>query len=137
MIPNFDNLYDEWIYMKNLLDKPNNYEYILFLDDIRNPGYIFNYEFMLNYEIKCAKTYSEAVNMVQEFGCPNIIFIDHDLGEDKTGMDFAKWLVEYDMDNNIINPDNFNFEVHSANLVGKENIEGLLKNYLKMKDENS
>ena len=48
-----------------------------------------------------------------------------------TGFDFAKWLVEMDMDNIYKFPENFSFHVHSANPVGKANIEGYLNNYLK------
>ena len=47
-----------------------------------------------------------------------------------TGYDFAKWLVDMDMDNIYKFPENFSFHVHSANPVGKANIEGYLNNYL-------
>ena len=32
-------------------------------------------------------------------------------------------------------PKNFTYDVHSANLVGKKNIVGLLDNYLEKKEE--
>lgn len=49
----------------------------------------------------------------------------------KTGMDFAKWLVESDLDHNgsFLAPE-FDFYVHSQNPQGKANIEGLLRQYL-------
>jgi hypothetical protein len=45
-----------------------------------------------------------------------------------SGYDCAKWLVEYCMDNDLDLP---NWIVQSANPVGKDNINGLLNNYLK------
>lgn len=63
-----------------------------------------------------------------------MISFDHDLGDDDTAMIFVKWLIDYDLDNNgKIIPENFSYNVHSANPVGKENIEGLLQSYLNFK----
>ena len=102
--------------------------YKLFIDDIRQSP---------DDKWLVTRNYQETIQILTEYKCPTFISFDHDLGEDKSGMDFAKWLVEYDMDHNIINTDNFSFVVHSANPVGKENIEGLLGAYLKIKDLNS
>lgn len=61
------------------------------------------------------------------------ISFDHDLGENEpTGFDLAKWLVEYDLDNNILNSD-FLFTVHSMNPIGSKNIRELLNSYLRYK----
>ena len=99
----------------------------LYLDDVRDlPDESFD----------LARSYDEAVNYVKENGIPTFISFDHDLGVDEnekllpTGFDFAKWLVEMDMDNIYKFPENFSFNVHSANPVGKANIEGYLNNYL-------
>jgi len=103
--------------------------YKLFLDDIRIPnegGWII------------ARDMNEAIAIVSEKGCPDVVSFDHDLGEDElgnirpTGYDFAKYLVEQDMNSDII-PDDFSFVVHSANPVGKVNITLLLNNYLNFK----
>lgn len=82
---------------------------------------------------------------------PSIIGFDHDLAlehyapkehwddkydawaesqgfKEKTGMDCAKWLVEFCMDNNLKLPDYF---VHSMNPAGAKNITSLLENYKK------
>jgi hypothetical protein len=100
----------------------------LYLDDLRDlpdESYIL------------ARSYEEAVLYVKENGIPPFISFDHDLGVDEdekllpTGFDFAKWLVEMDMDNIYKFPENFSFYVHSANPVGKANIESYLSNYLK------
>ena len=90
-----------------------------------------------------ARSFYEATELVRECGFPEVISFDHDLGVEwsnkenkyvvsKTGMDFAKWLVEYDMETNLM-PDNFTFTVHSKNEQGKINIESLLNNYIKFK----
>jgi len=71
---------------------------------------------------------------------PSIIGFDHDLDDEhygadvnndfqeKTGMDCAKWLVEFCMDNNLKLPDWFG---HSMNPAGRENIDNYLLNYRK------
>ena len=100
----------------------------LYLDDVRD---LPDESFLL------ARSYEEAVLFVKDNGIPPFISFDHDLGVDEnekllpTGFDFAKWLVEMDMDNIYKFPENFSFNVHSANPVGKANIEGYLNNYLK------
>lgn len=102
----------------------------LYLDDIRS---LPNNSYIL------ARSYDEAVNYVKQNSIPNFISFDHDLGVDEkdnllsTGYDFTKWLVEMDMDNIHSFPDDFSFNVHSANPVGKQNIETYLNNYLKIK----
>lgn len=98
--------------------------YKLYLDDIRTPqgsGWVV------------VRSYDEAVSYVQANGFPQAVSFDHDLGEAvPTGMDFARWLVEQDLDHNSM-PDNFEFNVHSANPVGRDNITGLLSVYIKHK----
>ncbi|MCT7592675.1 cyclic-phosphate processing receiver domain-containing protein [Aliarcobacter butzleri] len=103
----------------------------LYLDDVRN---------IPNDTYSLVRSCEEAVNYVKENGIPSFISFDHDLGLDKnnqlakTGFDFAKWLVEMDMDNIFLFPENFSFYVHSSNSVGKENIHSYLTNYLKFKN---
>jgi hypothetical protein len=48
---------------------------------------------------------------------------------EKTGYDAAKWLCDYCFLNSIPLP---KWNVHSANPVGRDNIEGLLKNFEKI-----
>ena len=90
----------------------------LYLDDLRPTpeGFERAYDF------------EEFVNYISQNGLPDFISFDHDLGEGKTGLDCAKFLVEYCLDNQI---HKINFQVHSQNPVGKENIEFLLKNFNK------
>lgn len=132
----------------------------LFLDDIRVPSdvtwmYIGNGKAC--HESHGApwaivRSYNEAVQWVSENGFPDVISFDHDLGyeefdttesgmivvtnaaEEKSGYDFAKWLVEHDMDTNTM-PASFSFTVHSKNPQGTINIQTILDNYIRFKKD--
>lgn len=89
----------------------------LFLDDERYP---------VDNRWVIARNVDDAIWYVTNYGMPSFISFDHDLGPFKqSGMDLAKWLVEYIMDNDV-NIDNFEFYVHSQNPIGAENIRSLL-----------
>jgi len=96
----------------------------LYLDDVRNPQ---SHEFIV------CRSVEEAVNEIilrREF--PEYISFDHDLGDNiPTGYDLAKWLVEQVMDKKFSFPPNFAYHVHSANPVGKKNIEGYLDGFFR------
>ncbi len=122
--------------------------YILFLDDIRNPTLIYPASVDTDWVI--AKNYDEFVKVITDNGLPTLISFDHDLADEhyrpsmyaadghysnyysdgtfreKTGYDCAKWLIEHCLDKNIDLP---KWNVHSANPVGRKNIEQLLSNY--------
>lgn len=102
--------------------------YNLYLDDIRNPQ-----DNSKDWVIQ--RSFATAVHFVCKNGFPNFVSFDHDLGDDapQTGYNFAKWLVERDMDHGDM-PDDFSFNVHSANPVGAENIQRYLDNYLRIKN---
>jgi len=119
----------------------------LFLDDVRVPYDVFkmiiNPIYENNEDWVIVKHYYEFVDYIKENDIPEFISFDHDLSFDhylsenqegdidyvslkeKTGYDCAKWLVEYCLENNLTIPD---YYVHSANPVGKKNIEGFLEN---------
>lgn len=99
----------------------------LYIDDIRVPKTDGNWIIL--------RTSDEAIEYVKKHGLPNFVSLDHDLGGDDTVMIFLKWLIEYDLDNDII-PIEFEYNVHSANPVGILNITGLLDNYLNFKKNN-
>lgn len=126
----------------------------LFLDDVRMPGDVTWVNIGIGkayHESRGApwaivRSFDQAVAWVNEHGFPEVISFDHDLGyeeyglvdgivrivfdkEEKSGYDFAKWLIEYDLETNSM-PDNFSFTVHSMNPIGKKNIETLLNNYI-------
>ena len=98
-------------------------KYSLFLDDIRNPP-------PDRHDWNIARDFNEAVKLVQEHGCPEFISFDHDLGLEKNGYDFAKWLVDQLLDKKIKMPRNFEFCVHSMNPVGARNITLLMDRFI-------
>lgn len=132
---------------------------LLWLDDNRDPiGHPYINYFWPNYvgkneEIIWVKNYNEFITWIKENGMPSRISFDHDLADEhyapehrygdynvwaseqefkeKTGMDCAKWLVDYCLDNNEQLPI---FIAHSANPSGTENIRKILWNFLKFQD---
>lgn len=87
------------------------------------------------------RSLAEAVAWVKANGFPDVISFDHDLGlmhyamdysNEQTGYDFAKWLIEHDMNTGSM-PDTFDFTVHSKNPIGAENIKTLLRNYMRLR----
>jgi len=109
----------------------------LFLDDLRSPSEAVNTLGVKHWVI--ARSVSEAKRLVEVRRAPSVISFDHDLGpeEDNNGYAFAKWLVEKDLEYletyKDFLPTHFQFQVHSANLIGAKNIEGLLNNWLNYK----
>ena len=104
--------------------------YVIFLDDVRDPmeeDYVDPIDIQ---RIKIARNYGEFVDIIHENGLPSRIYFDHDLGEEKTGLDCAKFLTDYHMDNGGRFPDCI---VHSANPVGRSNILSYLNAYTFMR----
>ena len=93
----------------------------LYLDDIRIPK-TEGWDIVRNYD--------EFVFWVRLHGIPDELSFDHDLGEDteKTGLNVAKWLGQYCIEKNTPFP---KWNVHSANPVGKANIEAYINNVIK------
>lgn len=69
----------------------------------------------------------QAIAVVQEFGLPNFISFDHDLGGNDTSRKFIIWLLDYMLDNNLsfVGRD-FDFYVHSQNPIGAQWIRGTM-----------
>lgn len=113
---------------------------LLWLDDERNPhlnNWLVFSPIEQPFEVVWVKKYHEFVSWIEENGLPDAICFDHDLSDinikkstyiEKTGYDCAKWLVDYCINNNKELP---LYNIQSANPVGKENIDSLLKNYIK------
>ena len=128
----------------------------LFLDDIRQPldvkqawhkGAWEGFPSLKSWII--VRSYDQFVEHIQKNGLPASISFDHDLswehypqGElsltapidynkftEKTGLDCAKWLVDYCLTNNLELPD---FYVHSFNPVGRMNIINYLLQFKRM-----
>ena len=109
----------------------NTQNTLLWLDDARDPfdteiDWLVFSPIGRNVEVKWVKDYDEFVNYINEFGIPNGICFDHDLGDGKTGYDCVNWLIEYCMDNNCdFPPTGF----QSANPVGRENMMKKIENF--------
>jgi hypothetical protein len=102
----------------------------IFLDDIRIP---------FDDDWRVVTTYQAFVDMVSviNFNDIEIISLDHDLsdfdidGNEKTGYDVAKWLVDQAIDRNENLP---LIKVHSANPAGANNIIKYINRYLQTKN---
>ena len=106
----------------------------LYLDDVRIPQ-------SEGWEI--VRSYDDFVKWIQENGLPDEVSFDHDLADvfydpttqkqgfkyhETTGYDAAKWLCEYCWGNGLPIP---TWNVHSANPVGRDNINSILKSFEK------
>lgn len=124
----------------------------LFLDDIRqpkdvcyivpNPGIYWTDDWVI------VKNYPEFCRWIKSHGLPEIVSFDHDLAEshydidfeewnnftadqlgvEETGLDCAKWLVDYCEMNGFDLPE---YYVHSANPVGRRVIKKYLDDSVK------
>lgn len=122
--------------------------YYLFLDDERFPQDVTWVKLPLhNWTI--VRNYTDFVRAITDKGLPKEIAFDHDLGyehyqayntadkpgkgvidyssfKEKTGLDCAKWLIEYCREKNLPLP---TFYVHSMNPIGKQNIINAINSY--------
>lgn len=131
---------------------------LLFLDDYRDP-FDKKIDWMAfspigrNVEVIWVTSYKEFTDYIVNNGLPEGICFDHDLADEHydvyhntdltleeyyhtddremTGYDCAKWLVSYCLDNNKNIP---LYAIQSANPVGKENIDKLLKSFIKFRE---
>lgn len=93
----------------------------LYLDDIRNATIL---KVSKNIQLIICRSYDDAVSAVSDLNPSEVnlyIDLDHDLGEEKSGYDFCKWLLE--------NGWKGHFHIHSANPVGEFNMRQLLNHY--------
>lgn len=79
-----------------------------------------------------AKTYTQFVEIITTKGVPDFVSFDHDLGfesdgTEKNGYDCAKWLVDQGIEL-------AGWNVHSANPIGRANIDKLLKRHKQFKE---
>ena len=95
---------------------------LLWLDDFRNPADFVKGDYIISW----VKNYKEFCTFINENGLPNVVCFDHDLGEEKSGYDCAKFLVKYCQKNCLDIPE---YDIQSSNTVGKDNIRGLMDNW--------
>lgn len=96
---------------------PSDPQLAIYLDDKRDPstgrGWVV------------VRTMVEFQALVLERGIPEVVSFDHDLDERQpTGYDAAKWFVDHCVGLEV-NPHDIEWNSHSANPPGRENIEGL------------
>lgn len=112
--------------------------YNLFLDDERLPQRV-TWVNLPSGPWVVVRNYKEFCDYISMHGLPQFVTFDHDLSiedqnkhpitgvfKEKTGMDCAKWLVEYCMKNNRKFPE---YEVHSMNVIGKVNIKSYVESF--------
>jgi hypothetical protein len=105
-----------------------NMRTLLWVDDTRNPmedDWMNFSPIGRNCKVIWAQSYQEAIDFLEK-EWPDAICLDHDLGEEKSGYDIAKYIVDRCIDEGKKLPE---FASQSANPVGRENIITLLSNY--------
>lgn len=102
----------------------------LFLDDER--------EFRITYpdyqgKVIPARSTEQAKLLVESYGCPEMLLLDHDLGGDDTSLHFLRWLAEWVRDDKkaSVIVENLDYRIHSANPIGKENIKSFMESWKK------
>ena len=105
---------------------------IYWVDDLRNPK-----DFLTDRKkgdtVVWLKDYEEFVKQVINFGIPDVLYLDHDLGDGKNGKDCANFIVDYCLDKGEPLPE---YHSQSQNPVGRENIIKLFESYNKFYKEN-
>jgi hypothetical protein len=97
----------------------------LFVDDERNPP---------DETWDVARNYSEALDKLTN-NKYDVLSLDHDIasfdpdGREKTGYDITLWLVDKHHSNRYFHVPS-KIKVHSANPVGKKNMESVIRRYL-------
>lgn len=97
-------------------------EYNLYLDDERTPK--------TNKDWVVVRTPSEFKQTIEKMGIPCLISLDHDLGVEESGYDCLKWLVDKCIEHDI-NPAKVDIHAHTANPVGRVNIEKYVESWKK------
>lgn len=104
---------------------------LIWLDDIRNPklmDWLIRYAPDFYYgggNVIWVKSYGEFTDWIRKNGVPDMVCFDHDLGEDKSGYDAAKFLIDWCFETGDKIPD---WNIQSANPVGVGNINQLMSN---------
>jgi len=107
----------------------------LWLDDERDPLAPTSSEYQMVsgrgacycHEYVWAKSTNEAILLVEKLGIPEYMSLDHDLGGDDTTMKFIKLLAYSETPVEKI-PE---YQVHSANPVGTQNIISFMESWKK------
>jgi hypothetical protein len=106
----------EW-FLKQVVKNKEPKGYLLWVDDVRPVpnNYIGDYYLII------ARSYDAAIKELNRFRY-DVICLDHDLGEEKTGYDICKYIIENRISCN-------EFRIHTSNPVGRQNMTQLLSRY--------
>jgi hypothetical protein len=100
--------------------------YRIYLDDLRDPVPASDW-----LVIRDIDTFAAAL---QQHGLPSLVSFDHDLADthvpERTGLTAAHMLVEFCLTHNVPLPD---WRIHSANPVGRDNIQSLLHSFARFR----
>lgn len=101
----------------------------IYLDDLRDLPKGFAKGWVI------ARSYDKFIELIKwaietEFTITDISF-DHDLGEEKSGFDCLKWFLEY-ADSKELDLSEVTITFHTANTVGRMNMESLWNTYRKV-----
>ena len=126
--------------------------YKLFLDDERNPFKVTWVKGHFPGPWIVVRNYWEFTTYIKNHGLPAYVSFDHDLADEhyrksmydpdkhytnyytdgtfkeKTGYDCAKWLIDYCIFYELDFPD---YQVHSMNPIGRENITSIIESFKK------
>lgn len=105
---------------------------VIWLDDSRDPLGFINPCIYMSYEVIWVKNYKEFTEAYDKYKNDyNIsMSLDHDLGEEENGYDCLKYVGEDCMNRGKKLP---YIEIHSANPVGRENMESYINNFKKIR----
>ena len=101
---------------------------LLWLDDLRDPHLYLSEK---DYDIVWVKSFVEFTAWITLNGTPEYVSFDHDLGEDLSGYDAVKFLASYCEKLERRLP---SCTIHSANPVGRANIQSVIDTYNKVFD---
>ena len=112
----------------------------IFLDDERNPEDVKWVKYPANVDWCVVRRMSDFTSILStkgKFPDDMMISFDHDLqdfthGEENTGYDCLKWLINYCIDNGCRMPKCY---FHTMNPVGKANMENLYNNFVHFEEE--
>lgn len=93
----------------------------LYVDDLRTPCGIDDDNCLL----VIARSYDETISVFEKYvdrGIEFLVDLDHDLGEEKSGYDICKYIVENQIPLR-------SYRLHTMNPVGRHNMDQLLSHY--------
>lgn len=105
--------------MKQVSNTDNDTDNVLLIDDIRTADWIEAQYGMVPTSI--ARTYEDGVKKLMTMPEIDLLYIDHDLGEERSGYDLITWMLERGIRPMLVH-------IVSSNPVGRENIARALDN---------